>query len=281
MTKRPQTRTSKAFDLLGLDSLTFPAPGRIFLVGAGPGDPDLLTVKALKAIRSADVLVYDKLVGAEILSLANEQAELIFVGKSRSAHTLRQEAINQLLIDKALEGLTVVRLKGGDPFIFGRGGEELDAARAAGVEVDIIPGITAALGCAASAQIPLTHRDHASAVTFVAGQCRDLSSQNWQGLHGTGRTLVIYMGLNGATDIADKLISEGAAPDLPVAIVENGTRKSARVLTTTLDQLGRTVSIYGIGSPALLVVGDVAAHAMVSAHPLEALSTLQLALAAE
>jgi uroporphyrin-III C-methyltransferase len=215
------------------------------------------------------------------LKLARADAEMIFVGKSRSAHTLRQEAINQLLIDKASEGLTVVRLKGGDPFIFGRGGEELDAARAANVDVEIIPGITAALGCAASAQIPLTHRDHASAVTFVAGQCRDLSAQNWRGLHGAGRTLVIYMGLNGAADIADKLMSEGAASDLPVAIIENGTRKSTRILTTTLDQLGAIVSRYGIGSPALLVVGDVAAHATVSENPLEALSALQLALAAE
>jgi uroporphyrin-III C-methyltransferase len=281
MTSVPFPASSSAFDLLGLDVLAFPVTGRILLVGAGPGDPDLLTVKALKVIQSADVLVYDKLVGAEILKLARKDAELIFVGKSRSAHMLRQEAINQLLIDKAREGLTVVRLKGGDPFIFGRGGEELEAARAANIAVEIVPGITAALGCAASAQIPLTHRNHASAVSFVAGQCRDLSSQDWRGLHGAGRTLVIYMGLNGAADIADKLMSEGGLPTLPVAIVENGTRSNARILKTTLDQLGQTVSTYGIASPALLVVGEVAAHAMASAHPLEALSTLQLALAAE
>ncbi len=267
--------------MLGLDVLALPSPGRILLVGAGPGDPDLLTVKALKAIQSADVIVHDKLVGPDILKLARRDAEMIFVGKSRAAHAVPQDAINQLLIDKALEGHTVVRLKGGDPFIFGRGGEELEAARAANIQIDIIPGITAALGCAAEAEVPLTHRDHASAVTFVAGQCRDLSAQDWRGLHGAGRTLVIYMGLNGAGDIAAKLVAEGAGESLPVAIIENGTRQSARVLQTTLARLGETVACYGIGSPALLVVGDVAALAKTTAHPLEALSTLQLALAAE
>jgi uroporphyrin-III C-methyltransferase len=255
--------------------------GRILLVGAGPGDPELLTIKALKAIQDADVLVYDKLVSDDILRFAPAGAELIFVGKSRSVHALPQDDINRLLLDKARAGNCVVRLKGGDPFIFGRGGEEVAAARAAGIAVDVIPGITAALGCAAMAQIPLTHRNHSSAVTFIAGQCKNLESQNWHGLHGVGRTLVIYMGLNGAADIAGKLVSEGAAPDLAVAIIENGTRESARVLKATLETLVVTVATYGIGSPALLVVGDVAALARETGHPLEALSVFQLAMAAE
>jgi uroporphyrin-III C-methyltransferase len=280
--QQPQTSVSSISSHFGLrETQQTPNQGRIILVGAGPGDPDLLTIKALKAIQAADVIVYDKLVGRAIIGFAKADAELIFVGKSRSVHTLPQRDINQLLVNKALAGLTVIRLKGGDPFIFGRGGEEVDAARAAGVQIDVIPGITAALGCAADAQIPLTHRDHASAVTFIAGQCKDLESQNWQGLHGLGRTLVIYMGLNGAADIADKLIAEGASGVLPVAIIENGTRRSARVLMATLDTLAEVVATYGVGSPALLVIGDVAALAKASEHPLEALSVFQLALAAE
>jgi uroporphyrin-III C-methyltransferase len=280
--QQPQTSVSSISSHFGLrETPQTPNQGRIILVGAGPGDPDLLTIKALKAIQAADVIVYDKLVGRAIIGFAKADAELIFVGKSRSVHTLPQQDINQLLVNKALAGLTVVRLKGGDPFIFGRGGEEVDAARAASVQIDVIPGITAALGCAADAQIPLTHRDHASAVTFIAGQCKDLESQNWQGLHGPGRTLVIYMGLNGAADIADKLIAEGASGVLSVAIIENGTRRSARVLMATLDTLAEVVATYGVGSPALLVIGDVAALAKASEHPLEALSVFQLALAAE
>ncbi len=281
MTKIFDPARSRAFDLLGLDALDLPQQGRIILAGAGPGDPDLLTVKAQKAIRSADVIVYDKLVGKDILSLARSDAELIYVGKSRASHTLPQEAINQLLIDKALDGSCVVRLKGGDPFIFGRGGEEVEAARAAGVSIEVIPGITAALGCAADAQVPLTHRDHASAVTFVAGQCKDLRSQDWRGLHGIGRTLVIYMGLNGARHITDKLIDEGASPNLPVAIIENGTHQNARVLQSTLEKMADIVERFGIKSPALLVVGAVSALARESQHLLEAFSPLQLALAAE
>jgi uroporphyrin-III C-methyltransferase len=257
------------------------ALGKIILVGAGPGDPELLTLKAVKALRSADVVVYDKLVSPEILDFVPTGAERIFVGKSRSLHTLRQDDINALLVNKAEEGLVVVRLKGGDPFIFGRGGEELDAARAAGVTVEIVPGITAALGCAADAAISLTHRDHASAVTFVAGQRRDLGNQNWRGLHGAGRTLVVYMGVQDAGIIADKLIGEGAAADLAVAVIENGTRKSGRITRTTLDHLAETIAIYGIASPALLIIGDVAAAAQARNKPLEAVSSFHFALAAE
>ncbi len=237
------------------------ASGRLYIVGAGPGDPDLLTVKAVKAIQAADVIVYDKLVGRGILNLARADAELIFVGKTRGNHTVPQDDINALLVHKASAGFVVVRLKGGDPFIFGRGGEELQAARAANIAVEIVPGITAALGCAAQAQIPLTHRDHASAVTFVAGQCRDLSHQNWRGLAGKGRTLVIYMGLNGASDIAAKLLADGLRADTPVAVIENGSRRNARSVQTNLSELADTVQRHGFGSPALLVVGDVVAFA--------------------
>jgi uroporphyrin-III C-methyltransferase len=235
--------------------------GKIFIVGAGPGDPDLLTVKATRVLKAADVVVYDKLVGRGILDLVRADAEMIFVGKTRGNHSVPQEEISALLVRKAQAGSAVARLKGGDPFVFGRGGEELEVAQAAGVDVEIIPGITAALGCAAQAKIPLTHRDHASAVTFVAGQCRDLAAQDWRGLAAKGRTLVIYMGLNGAGDIAEKLINDGLAATTPVAVIENGTRSNARVVQTTLASLTETVQRYGFGSPSLLVVGDVATFA--------------------
>ncbi len=271
--------------------MTHPAPklqiapnalaGKIILVGAGPGDPELLTVKAVNRLRCAEVVVYDKLVSREILALVPAQAERIFVGKSRALHSLDQDDINALLVAKAREGHTVIRLKGGDPFIFGRGGEELDAARAAGIEVEVVPGITAALGCAAQSQISLTHRDHADAVTFVAGQRRDLAAQNWRGLHGAGRTLVVYMGVQDAGVIADKLMAEGATADLPVAIVENGTRAAARTVVTSLSQLANSIAEYAIASPALLIVGDVAAGARAPAVALARMSALHFALAAE
>jgi uroporphyrin-III C-methyltransferase len=243
------------------DTHSIERTGKIIIVGAGPGDPDLLTVKAVKALQAADVVVYDKLVGRGILELARADAERIFVGKTRGNHSVPQEDINALLVRKAQAGFTVVRLKGGDPFVFGRGGEELEAARTANVAIEIIPGITAALGCAAQAQIPLTHRDHASAVTFVAGQCRDLAAQDWRGLAGKGRTLVIYMGLNGAGDITEKLTADGLLAQTPVAVIENGTRRDVRVVQTTLEALAATVQRFGFGSPSLLVVGDVAAFA--------------------
>lgn len=240
---------------------TEPADGKLWIVGAGPGDPDLLTVKALRVIERADVLVYDRLVAQSILMLTPPTAPRIFVGKTRGHHSLPQDEINTLLVQQAQAGRQVVRLKGGDPFIFGRGGEELAAAKAAGVAVEIIPGITAALGCAAQAHIPLTHRDHASCVTFVTGQCRDLGEQNWSGLAGPDRTLVIYMGLNGAEAIAAKLIGDGLATSMPVAVIENGTRDNSRVFLATLATIAPLVSRHDIRSPALLIVGEVAALA--------------------
>lgn len=237
-------------------------PATVFLVGAGPGDPELLTLRAARLIGGADVIVHDGLVSREILALAPDDAELISVAKQRSRHSMPQEAINALLVDLAREGRKVIRLKGGDPFIFGRGGEEVDACRAAGVPVEVVPGISAAIGAAAQAQLPLTHRDAASAVTFVAGQCKGLSEQDWSGLAGHGRTLVIYMGVATAADIADKLIADGVSPAMPVAVIENGTRADARILRTLLTDLGDMVARETVKSPALIVVGDVASHAI-------------------
>lgn len=237
------------------------ATGRIWLVGAGPGDPDLLTVKAARLIASADVVVHDGLVGDGVMALIPAHTRRISVAKQRSRHSMAQDSINALLVDLAQQGLEVVRLKGGDPFIFGRGGEELDAARAAGVAVEVVPGITAAMGCAASAGLPLTHRADASAVSFVAGQCKDLSDQDWSGLAGHGRTLVIYMGIATAAAIADKLIADGVSPALPVAVIERGTHADARVLRSLLADLGGLVAREAVASPALIIVGAVAARA--------------------
>ncbi|MFZ2997759.1 uroporphyrinogen-III C-methyltransferase [Sphingobium sp.] len=234
----------------------------VHLVGAGPGDPELLTIKAARLIGSASVIVHDGLVSAEILALASPDAEMICVAKKRSRHSMPQEAINALLVEIALSGRNVVRLKGGDPFIFGRGGEEVDACRAAGVPVEVVPGISAAMGSAAQAQLPLTHRAASSAVSFVAGQCKGLTTQDWSGLAGKGRTLVIYMGVASAADIADKLIADGVAPDVPVAVLENGTRADMRTLRTLLADLGDMVVRENVKSPALIVVGEVATYAL-------------------
>ncbi len=236
-------------------------PATVHLVGAGPGDPELLTVRAARLIGAARVIVHDGLVSADILALASPDAELISVAKQRSRHSMPQEDINALLVRLALEGRAVVRLKGGDPFIFGRGGEEMEACRAAGVPIEIVPGISAAIGCAADAQLPLTHRDSSSAVSFVAGQCKGLKDQDWSGLAGQGRTLVIYMGVATATDIAEKLIADGVSPAMPVAVLEKGTRADGRALRTLLADLGNMIAREAVQSPALIVVGDVVRHA--------------------
>ncbi|MEO0420023.1 MAG: uroporphyrinogen-III C-methyltransferase [Pseudomonadota bacterium] len=234
--------------------------GTIFLVGAGPGDPDLLTMRAARLIESAEVLVHDGLVSDKILAMAPSSARLISVAKKRARHTLPQEDINILLVREALAGRDVVRLKGGDPLIFGRGGEEAEEARAYGVSVEIVPGVSAANGAASAAQIPLTHRDHASVVSFVAGQCKGLTDQDWSGLAGKGRTLVIYMGVKTAPQIAEKLIDDGLTPDVPVAVIENAARPEMRVLRGALAELPDLVERYAIQSPALIVIGDVTAQ---------------------
>lgn len=234
--------------------------GTIYLVGAGPGPVDLLTLRAIRLIERAEVIVHDGLIGPDILALARPEARLISVAKQRARHTMPQERINALLVAEALKGHDVVRLKGGDPFIFGRGGEEAEAARAAGVPVEVVPGISAANGAAAAAQIALTHRDASSIVSFVAGQCKGLSEQDWSGLAGKGRTLVIYMGVSTAAAIANKLMADGLAPEMPVAVIENAARPEMRALRGLLAGLPDLVEREAVKSPSLIVIGEVTAR---------------------
>ncbi len=235
--------------------------GTIYLVGAGPGDPDLLTLRAARLIEAASLIVHDGLVDPAILAMARPDARLVSVAKQRSRHTLPQEDINALLVREALAGADVVRLKGGDPFIFGRGGEEMEAAQAFGVRVEVVPGISAANGAAAASGIALTHREDASVVSFVAGQCKGLSDQDWVGLAGKGRTLVIYMGVKTAPQIAEKLMADGLAPEMPLAVIENACRHDMRVLRGPLAGLPDLVEREKVQSPALIVIGHVTARA--------------------
>ncbi|WP_068072712.1 uroporphyrinogen-III C-methyltransferase [Novosphingobium lentum] len=234
-----------------------PRVGTVYLVGAGPGDPDLLTLRAARLVMSARLVVHDGLVDPSILAMAPAGARFVSVAKARARHTMAQDDINALLVREARAGNDVIRLKGGDPFIFGRGGEEAEACRAAGVPVDVVPGISAANAAAAAAQIPLTHRDSASIVSFVAGQCKGLAEQNWAGLAGVGRTLVIYMGVATADAIAEKLIADGLSPAMSLAVVENAARRSMRVLRGPLAGLGELVVREKVKSPAVIVIGDV------------------------
>jgi uroporphyrin-III C-methyltransferase len=234
--------------------------GTVYLVGAGPGDPDLLTLRAARLLGAATLVVHDGLVDPAIMAMVPEGARLVSVAKSRARHTMQQDDINALLVREALAGHDVVRLKGGDPFIFGRGGEEAEACHAAGVPVQVVPGVSAALGAAAAAQIPLTHRENASIVSFVAGQCKGLADQNWAGLAGVGRTLVIYMGVATSDAIAEKLMADGLAPDMPVAVIENAARPTMRVLRGALAGLGALVEAERVKSPALIVIGEVTAR---------------------
>jgi len=232
--------------------------GHVSLVGAGPGDPELLTLRAARALREADVIVYDKLVDPAVLEYARRDARRIFVGKSKGDHTLPQSAINTLLIAEAKAGRHVVRLKGGDPFVFGRGGEELDALVAAGIRVDVVPGITAAIGCAAYAGFPLTHRDHASSVVFVSGYSKDgFSDLDWRALANPRQTVVVYMGVGAAGEVAGKLIEAGLGASMPIAIVENGTRWDQRVIKGELSAAADLIRNHGVAGPALLVIGEV------------------------
>ena len=232
--------------------------GLVSLVGAGPGDPELLTLRAARALREADVIVYDKLVDPAVLEYARRDARRIFVGKSKGDHTLPQAEINELLVAEARSGRHVVRLKGGDPFVFGRGGEELDVLVAEGVRVDVVPGITAATGCAAYAGFPLTHRDHASSVVFVSGHSRDgLSDLDWRALANPRQTIVVYMGVSAAGEVAGKLIEAGLSASTPVAIVENGTRWDQRVIKGELNEAADLIRQHGVAGPALLVIGEV------------------------
>ena len=239
-----------------------PLSGSVAIVGAGPGDPDLLTLKALRALQSADVIVYDRLVGERILDLARRDAERIFVGKAKDNHTLGQDDINALLAAKARAGLQVVRLKGGDPFIFGRGGEERDYLVARGVEVTVVPGITAATAAAAAASVPLTHRDTAQAVTFVTGhRRRGAPDIDWAGLARLDHTIVVYMGLTNAQQISDQLVNNGLSPTTPVAIIENATLPGEQILAATAATFPAIAIDHGLVGPALIIIGDVAAAA--------------------
>jgi uroporphyrin-III C-methyltransferase / precorrin-2 dehydrogenase / sirohydrochlorin ferrochelatase len=242
------------------DAAAVPVRGEVVLVGAGPGDPDLLTLGALRALQSADVIAHDRLVAPEILELARRDAERIDVGKRCGDGGSSQERTNRLLVALAREGKRVVRLKGGDPFVFGRGGEEMAVLAEAGVPVRVVPGVTAATGCTALAGIPLTHRDHAHAVTFVSGHRRKgAPAPDWASLARPGHTLVVYMGLATLAETAASLCAGGLDPATPAAAIENGSRSDQRVVTATLATLAARVAAAGLTGPALVVVGEVVA----------------------
>ncbi|MCX7555169.1 siroheme synthase CysG [Marinicella sp. S1101] len=234
--------------------------GEVLLVGAGPGDPELLTIKALRAIQEADIVLHDRLVSNDILELIRRDAEIISVGKTQGFHSVPQDEINSLLVKYALQGNKVVRLKGGDPFVFGRGGEELAQCQSAGVKFSIIPGITAAVGCAAYAGIPLTHRDHAQNVLFVTAHCKNsIDVLDWPALARKRQTLAVYMGLMKSAVLSKELINHGRKACTPVAIIENGTTQQQRVIRGQLSQLTELINKHKVKSPALIIIGEVAA----------------------
>ncbi|MBD1583355.1 siroheme synthase CysG [Pseudoalteromonas sp. S16_S37] len=234
--------------------------GEVYIVGAGPGDPELLTLKALQLMQQADVVVYDYLVSDEIMDLVRRDADLVCVGKRLGNHSVKQEDTNQMLVEFAKQGKKVCRIKGGDPFIYGRGGEEVQVLAANQVRYQIVPGITAAAGCSAYAGIPLTHRDHAQAIQFVTGHCKkDGQELDWPSLAKPNQTLAIYMGVIKSPHIQAQLLKYGRAGSTPVAIIENGTRKEQRVIRTQLSQLAEQIEAHQVVSPALLIIGEVAA----------------------
>lgn len=236
--------------------------GFVSIVGAGPGDPGLLTLKAQRRLQEADIILHDRLVPPAVLALARRDAERIETGKRAGTHFTPQEEIHRLLRAYAERGLRVVRLKGGDPFIFGRGGEEIEYLRAHGIDYEVVPGITAALACAAHAGIPLTHRDHAQSVRLVTAHCRDsLDTLDWAALAQERQTLAVYMGVAGLDSLRDRLIAHGRHPETPFALVENGSRPEQRVITGRLAELPETAERFTVASPALLILGEVAALA--------------------
>ncbi|MFY0699222.1 MAG: uroporphyrinogen-III C-methyltransferase [Bermanella sp.] len=232
--------------------------GEVYLVGAGPGDPDLLTFKALRLMQQADVVLFDRLVSKPILELCRRDAHMVNVGKARSDHLVPQEGINQLLVDYAKKGHRVLRLKGGDPFIFGRGGEEIQELTDHGVPFQVVPGITAAAGCSSYAGIPLTHRDFAQSVRFVTGHLKNNTTDlPWSELAYTNQTIVFYMGLMGLPIICSKLIEHGMSPDMPIALVQKGTTPEQKVIVATLGTMVKTLESQTVSAPTLIIVGEV------------------------
>ena len=233
-------------------------PGEVALVGTGPGDPELLTIRALRLMQQADVVLYDNLVSAQVMELVAPHAQRVYVGKERNRHTMRQEAINELMVELARAGNRVVRLKGGDPFIFGRGGEEIETLAEQGVAFQVVPGITAAAGVASYAGIPLTHRDHAQACMLVTGHLRDGSmTLDWPALARPRQTLVCYMGFLGLSELCTRLVEHGLPDETPAAIVQQGTQHSQRVITGTLRTLPALAAQAHLAPPTLIIVGDV------------------------
>ncbi len=236
--------------------------GSVALVGAGPGDPGLLTLRALRLLNEADVILHDRLVSREVLAMARRDAEFVEVGKQAGEHHTTQERVHALLLEHARAGRRVVRLKGGDCFVFGRGGEELEALRAAGIAYEVVPGITAALACGAYAGIPLTHREHAQSLRLVTAHCRDSTDTlDWQALAADRQTLAVYMGVAGLDRLRERLIAHGKSPATPFALVENGSRPEQRVIVGVLADLPETARLHHVASPALLILGEVAALA--------------------
>lgn len=248
--------TAQALSVAKSQQQAVSSTGKVILVGSGPGDPDLLTVKALRLLQQAEVVVHDRLVSDEIIALINPQAECFFVGKQAGNHCVPQSGINDLLVEIALQGKQVIRLKGGDPFIFGRGGEELEALLPYDIPFEVVPGITAASGCAAYAGIPLTHRDYTQGVQFITGHLKDDANQlDWPLLGKATHTLVFYMGLTQSSGIASNLIKFGMNADMPVAIVERGTSQRQRTLQGSLKDLGELSA--QAESPSLIIIGEV------------------------